>query len=325
MRTTEPISEKARTAHVLHATTEKDAGFFLEKLRERISRSQDFACPLLEAAEQYSEIVSRLHQDGFVILRNYFPVEQIKRIQVQIEAKVHAREGLAPIRAHCKETSQDIMKGAYQYFNDQFGQDEHSPLEDLVSSVGIEDPLTSVRGVADLVFSSGLVGMGAAFYGAIPMVTFLKIRYTFRNTVPPADTQFFHIDGGSYRIFKALIYLNDVEEGGGPFCYVRGSHRLKWDGWNQKARYDDMEIADIYGAEAMVRCYANAGDVILANTTGIHRGEKPLGQDRGILIVNYCLHPEYGFEHPSIHITKQDRAALSPLCQLAAEHLVEVQ
>jgi len=99
---------------------------------------------------------------------------------------------------------------------------------------------------------------------------------------------------------------------------------LKWDGWDQKARYDDTEIADIYGAEAIVRCYAKAGDVILANTTGFHRGEKPVNNNRGILIVNYCLHPEYGFEHPAIHIKKHNKGALSPYCQLAAEHLVEV-
>ncbi len=324
MNATETIPGKARIPHVLHATSEGDARYFLEKLAERIARCQEFAIPLLESVQQYSDVVSRLHQDGFVILQNHFPTDLIQKIRVQVERIVSTREGLAPIRAHSQETSQDLMEGTYQYFNEHFSKDMPGPLENIVSSVGVQDPLVALEDISKLVFDQRILGMGTAFYGAIPMVTFLKIRYAFVNVCPPADTQFFHVDGGSYRIFKALIYLNDVEEGGGPFCFVRSSHRVKWDGWDQKARYDDTEIADIYGAEAIVRCYAKAGDVILANTTGFHRGEKPVNKNRGILIVNYCLHPEYGFEHPAIHIKKHDKGALSPYCQLAAEHLVEV-
>jgi len=324
MNATETISDKARTPHVLHATTEGDAQFYLEKLAEGIVRCQEFAIPLLESVQQYSDVVSRLHRDRFVILRNYFPADQIQIIRVQVEKLVRTREGLAPIRAHGQETPQDVHEGTYQYFSNLFRQEIENPLEDLVSSVGIQDPLVALEDTSKLVFDSGILGMGTAFYGAMPMVTFLKIRYAFRNAFPPADTQFFHVDGGSYRIFKALMYLNDVEEGGGAFCYVRGSHRLKWEGWDQKARYEDAEIQNIYGAKAVVRCYARAGDVIVANTPGIHRGEKPVNKNRGILIVNYCLHPEYGFEHPAIRIRKCNRETLSPFGQLAAEHLVEV-
>ncbi len=324
MNLTETIAGSVSAPHVLHATSEGDARYFLSKLAERIVRCQEFAIPLLELEQQYSEIVSQLHQDGFVILRNYFPADLIQRIQVQVEQRVRTRDGLAPMRAHCQETAQDLMKGTYQYFNEQFRQEDQPPLEDLVSSVGIQDPLMTLEGISDLVFHRGILGMGTAFYGAIPLVTFLKVRYAFKNNLPQADTQFFHVDGGSFRIFKALIYLHDVDEDGGPFCYVRGSHRLKWDGWDQKARYEDEEIEAIYGPDAIVRCHAKAGDVILANTTGIHRGEKPVKANRGIMIVNYCLHSEYGFEQPPIHIKKRDREALASFGQMAAEHLVEV-
>ena len=324
MDATEMILGKWEKSHVLHATTEADARYFLAKLAERMTCCQEFAIPLLESVQQYSDLVGQLHQDGFVILRNHFPTDLIQKIRDQVERMVCTREGLAPIRAHSQETPQDLMEGTYQYFNDHFREKRQNHLEDLVSSVGIQDPLVALEDTPKLVFDPEILGIGAAFYGAMPMVTFLKIRYAFGNAFPQADTQFFHVDGGSYRIFKALIYLNDVEEGGGPFCYVRGSHRLKWEGWDRKARYEDTEIEDIYGAEAVVRCYAKAGDVLLANTTGIHRGEKPVKNNRGILIVNYCLHPEYGFEHPAIHIKKPDREALSPFGQLAAEHLVEV-
>lgn len=320
----ETVSVRPESPHQLHATTEADARYFLEQVAERISRCREFAIPVLESGQRYIETMSQLHQNGYVILKNYFPKGLIKNLRDQVENMVRTRVGLCPIRANVHETSEDLTKGTYHYFSNQFYQDESSPLESLVSSVGIEDPLVCLKDTPTVVFDPRILGMATAFYGAMPLVTFLKVRHAFGNSLAPADTQLFHVDGGSFRIFKALLYLHDVHEGGGPFCYVRGSHRKKWTGWEQKARYTDSEIEDVYGSDSIVRCYAQAGDVILADTTGIHRGEKPANINRSILIVNYCIHPEYGFEHPHILIKKQDRDTLSPFGQLAAEHLVEV-
>ena len=35
--------------------------------------------------------------------------------------------------------------------------------------------------------------------------------------------------------------------------------------------------------------------MILGDSTGCHRGTKPVTTDRDIVIINYGLHPEYGF------------------------------
>ena len=313
------------SCHQLHAAAEADARAFFQGISERMACQGDLAVSVLQAAQQHSAMIHQLHQDGLVILRGYFPAEIILRLGKDVEALVEARKGVLPVRAHSQETSMDLMKGTYRYFTDEFLREFDCPLETLVSSVGIQDPLVTLADVSTLVFDQGILERATGYYGAIPLVTFLKTRFAFANTVPPADTQLFHVDGGSYRIFKALIYLNDVEEGGGPFCYVKGSHRHKWDGWDQKARYEDAEIEEVYGAENILRCYAKAGDVILANTAGIHRGEKPRKANRGILIVNYCVHPEYGFEHPDIRIPAKTKYALSSFCLRAADNLVEVE
>lgn len=316
---------KPKTFHQLHAAAESDAQYFLEQQAERMKRCRSASVQVLESVRRHAAIVTQLHQDGVVILRDYFPSNQIHALGEQVKQLVRTGQKLSPMRAHAQESLTDLMKGTYRYFSDQYLHDEQEPLEVRVSSVGVQDPLINLEHTHQLVFDPGLLEMATAFYGAIPLVTFLKIRYAFGNAIPPADTQWFHVDGGSYRIFKALIYLNDVTEGGGPFCYVRGSHRVKWDGWDQKARYEDSEIEEIYGAETIVRCYAKAGDIILADTTGVHRGEKPVNADRGILIVNYCIHPEYGFAHPDIRIKKQDYESLPPFGRFAAEHLVEAE
>ncbi|MCA9421786.1 MAG: phytanoyl-CoA dioxygenase family protein [Nitrospira sp.] len=324
MKRPETLSIKSEPPYKLHATSKADAEYFFGQVARRTFRCRKLGIPISNYRREHKEIVSRLNQDGYVILKNYFPKDLINHLRNQVENIVQTRVGLSPIRAHSQETSEELKEGTYHYFPNQFSQDDSGSLEALVSSVGVKEPLVSLKDISTVVFDQGILGMATAFYGAVPLVTFLKVRHAFGNTLAPADTQLFHVDGGSFKIFKVLLYLHDVHVGGGPFCYVRGSHQKKWNGWEQKARYTDSEIEDVYGNEAIIRCHAQAGDVIVADTTGIHRGEKPVNANRSILIVNYCIHPEYGFEHPHILIKKQDRDALSPFGQLAAEHLVEV-
>ena len=63
-----------------------------------------------------------------------------------------------------------------------------------------------------------------SFYECIPELTYIKIRKAFANKLPANDTQFFHRDSGSFRLLKAVIYLNDVNEDW-PLYYVKGSNR----------------------------------------------------------------------------------------------------
>lgn len=96
--------------------------------------------------------------------------------------------------------------------------------------------------------------------------------------------------------FKAILYLVDVTQDNGPFQYVLGSHRVR-------AKYADYRrfgipllqyrIAD-QAVEALAAAQpqrlatfpASAGTLILANTSGIHRG-KPLVCGQRIALTNY--------------------------------------
>ena len=106
------------------------------------------------------------------------------------------------------------------------------------------------------------------------------------------DTLYFHSDGNSPKFIKFFFYLNDVDEGGGPFCYVRGSNRKKFRGWTSKYRWSFDEITAVYGEERVVNLTGQVGDLIMADTTGFHRGTKVRTQDRSMLTVNYAAHPE---------------------------------
>jgi hypothetical protein len=99
-----------------------------------------------------------------------------------------------------------------------------------------------------------------------------------------------HIDHWKVR-FKTFLLLEDVTEDNAPFVYVAGSHRnerwrRRWD-WGYQHRPPTIEgeepagnhlrsdeVAEIcsrYGYEERV-CTGRAGDLIVADTHGIHRG-----------------------------------------------------
>lgn len=104
-----------------------------------------------------------------------------------------------------------------------------------------------------------------------------------------------HRDSVRGRQFKAIVYLNDVGPENGPFQYWRGSHRL-WHRVNtairlsapfDQNRFDDGSFDHIFERSSeVVTLTARKGTVILADTTGLHRG-CPLSSGVRYAMTNY--------------------------------------
>lgn len=96
-----------------------------------------------------------------------------------------------------------------------------------------------------------------------------------------------HRDSPYTNQFKTIIYLTDVCEENGPFQYIKGSHKrgsykkvsevLK--GYNYgKMRFSDEEVGLVtkhVDGLSNLTVTGKAGDMLLVNTRGLHRG-KPL-------------------------------------------------
>jgi len=100
--------------------------------------------------------------------------------------------------------------------------------------------------------------------------------------------------------FKAIVYLNDVDASGGPFQFVRGSHRLgamiqdrRVAGMSvSQSRVDDSQIAKLVAQQPdrLLTLTGKAGTVILADTTGLHRG-MPIVAGTRYALTNYYYPP----------------------------------
>ena len=105
------------------------------------------------------------------------------------------------------------------------------------------------------------------------------------------ETQLWHRDDDDHANVKAFIYLNTVTEGGGPFCFVPGTHVFG----NLKnavpptapGRMNDDQMAANVPEAGWTRCTGAARTVILADTTGFHKGLKPQTQHRVLVAIHY--------------------------------------
>jgi hypothetical protein len=287
--------------------TDADLKRFFADRAERTLRYLDFAPMVNASADAHHSALATLRAEGAIVLPQFFDRAVVLGIGRSVDDLIAHARNLEPL----KDRARKVFGSASEGF----------ALRDRVSSVGIADPLVHLRDVTGLAFDARVLSLATAYFMTVPMLSYAKVRKSFVNSIPPSPTQQFHVDIGTYSIFKVLVYLNDVEPGGGPFGYVLGSNRRKFADWDG-GRYSAEEMAVHYGVDRVVRYHARAGDAIIVESGGFHGGEKPIANDRRILILNYTVHPEYGFEYPPVRMWRSDFVALPEYAKAVADHVV---
>jgi len=99
-----------------------------------------------------------------------------------------------------------------------------------------------------------------------------------------------------FRQFKAIVYLRDVDEGNGPFQYIQNSEKLRvWLsdvfrarlGYAQN-RFTEDEVGRLIEGqpERLLTFPGKAGTLLLADVSGIHRGQ-PIQRGTRYSLFNY--------------------------------------
>jgi len=202
--------------------------------------------------------MSSFAKDGVVVIREFLPRDVIDRIIEEVEPSIRA-------------VADDRYEGSLRTeVEDDGGLFRIYEVENLspASHAFFDSPF--LTDLANAVCSTGMHS---------------KDRYVdLKNKVGGADKNLaYHIDHWKVR-FKAFLLLQDVTDEQAPFVYVAGSHRRdawrrRWDWGYQHLETegavlspDDVaKICRQYGYEERTFT-GNAGDVILADTSGIHRG-----------------------------------------------------
>jgi len=159
--------------------------------------------------------------------------------------------------------------------------------------LSIPEPLYNIPEISDIIFDDKIVDVAKSFFRCVPAIGTLNLRKSFANNLPSENTTTFHVDPNSPYFFKAFVYLKDVESSqDGPFTYIEGSVNKKPDNLLSKYRWSDQEMEDFYGKDKIKSLTARKGDVLIAMTTGFHKGQKCTRNDRELLTIDYVCHPD---------------------------------
>lgn len=114
-----------------------------------------------------------------------------------------------------------------------------------------------------------------------------------------------HRDDPVRNQLKFILYLNDVDESNGPFKYITGSHGVLSKIFTSLLRLKIVSrFSSVPSRESIITYTGKAGTLIIADTSGIHRGSLlEIGTERKA-ITSYSYRgmiPEHIFDLIEVH------------------------
>ena len=136
-----------------------------------------------------------------------------------------------------------------------------------------------------------ILDIAAGYLGCTPIFTQIAAWRSLHDPDASANdlseaAQLFHYDYDWPAFVKFFIYLTDVGPENGPFTFVVGTHESKRD-WSQ-GRREDAYIASSY-PDRIWPVTGNAGDLIIADTVGYHKGERVRSGERVMLQLEFAV------------------------------------
>lgn len=243
---------------------------FVRRIRDRKARKLHSAHKAVLDSEQ-NRILSELNKNGLVI-------SSLERLF----GKNNADEILNYYK-HAKQTPEVKKTKSFLFATEN-------------SSLDFENPLVRFS------LEKKILDIGNEYLGLWSL-----LRYAvFTETIPISEkadakgSQTWHRDLGIGEVYKAFIYLTDVEKiEDGPFIFVAGSHNKgRWRNFFKRTRFGregffipDEKLQKFLkenNADGdIVHCFGKAGTVIFADTLGIHKGGYSISKPRIMTISLY--------------------------------------
>ena len=162
-----------------------------------------------------------------------------------------------------------------------------------ISHVGLEIDLKKTKKIKELACSNFFLNIAKNYLNStditISAQCYVSNPFEITEKEKKDNAQYFHYDLDFKKFFKIFIYLNDVDQLGGPHCFISKSHKKKIFRHILAERIDEIEIEKFYKPENVKSFTGLKGSVILEDTFGLHKGEAPKKFTRSVLILVYGL------------------------------------
>lgn len=195
-------------------------------------------------------------------------------------------------------------------------------LWDAVPVIDLENPFLKIALDARVVdIMNSYLDVAGKFYFFT-----LNITDPMPEGAKPVQSQRWHRDSEDKRIPKIFIYLNEVDEGAGPFMCVKKSHyggrwrRLFAQRPPHGSRAPYGKVEERVPPEDIKVCTGRAGTIVFFDTSGLHKGGYATKQERLMFTGVFASPASYkyanhrGFVYPEGF---DEKCASSDLCPAA--------
>ena len=248
--------------------TDKEFGFYCgqhaavdrynQKITERRSQYQEFDH---ENRPEWDSVIQQIDEQGYAKVENFFTEHELSPLTEEFKT--------------CLDTGRNIrsvQNGSHRQ---------------------LDQPFLNTKNVLPIALNERIVDIATSYYRCIPALGTCNLRRSSAEYTKDNGTNKFHRDFNSpVKFIKFFIYLNSVGIDNGPFTYVKGSNKKMPKLWQSRHRWEDSQIIELYGKDSIVHLTANYGDLLIATTTGFHKGTVPRQGTRDMLTLNYVIAPE---------------------------------
>ncbi len=151
-----------------------------------------------------------------------------------------------------------------------------------------EKPEVDIESVfARFALQQEILSVANEYMGMYSQLRYYNVWHTLASAGPARESQLWHRDRDDFLTCKVFLYLNDVDEGAGPFTYALGTHPK---GTNHAdppytlegtvKRSDDDQMAVVAPRDTWYRATGQRGTLIFADTRGYHKGGEARTSDR---------------------------------------------
>jgi hypothetical protein len=238
-------------------------------LRRRLSAIAASTKPGFEAGADADAgvVAANLERDGVAMLGGFVDAEAVQRIAAHLR-DAPLRERFPPYRGEFRLDAVPENVHVAEY------RTEH---------------VLACPDILRIANHPRLLAAASRYLGCKPTISNLSVWWSLPADGTAQEAENYHRDVDDWRFVKLFVYLNDVGPGGGPHCFVRGSHRS----WRfvRKRRLTDEQVAAVFPREDMLEIGGKAGDAFLEDTFGLHKGQPPRTQRRLLFQVEYSVGP----------------------------------
>ena len=228
--------------------------------------------------DKLDEIVSELFKYGISVRKIEDVLGQVKGLDI-------LEKSLTWIQSNEKNLEQNkIKKFLWTYFPTGSNRE-----------LDLSNPITKFY------LSSEIIYVAAKYLGYIPQLNEIVIqKTTVAGSKDPVQSQKWHRDPQEMRTFKVFLYLSDVNEGSGPFVYLKGSSPTSkgklstiFPQIKPKGSYPEASVIEkLVSNEDIFTATASLGTVIFCDTAGIHKGGFATSNER---IMATGFYPSFKF------------------------------